>query len=365
MHGGVRGTWVIPRGASPARRVVYCHGCSLMAGDLQLYGGFVSRLAAAAGACVLFVDYRLAPEHRFPAAHEDCAAALFWAMDHGPGEERPAATCYVAGDSAGASPGLNAAIAATRRGRPPAGIALFSPFVDLTVSGASAFENDGRDPLTTTAIARACAPLYAPGMDPADPRLSPLFDDLRALPPLHIQGSMNDPLLDDAVRLAERTYAAAAARSRCTSGRRCRTPGICFRMRCAPRPWESRLRGRSCSHADEGPRDTDLPDHREAVRRHAGRCGLEAGAAGHRGSGLGAGRTAVRHQPQDPLHPARGAAARRSGHRVRVFAALVRAGHPLLTRPPDSGRRAAVRGAAAPAARLEAERGLLRFPEAE
>jgi acetyl esterase/lipase len=204
VHEAVRGTWVIPRGASPARRVVYCHGCSLMAGDLHLYGGFVSRLAAAAGACVLFVDYRLAPEHHFPAAHEDCAAALFWAMDHGPGEERPAATCYVAGDSAGASPGLNAAIAATRRGRPPAGVALFSPFVDLTVSGASAFENDGRDPLTTTAIARACAPLYAPGMDPADPRLSPLFDDLRVLPPLHIQGSMNDPLLDDAVRLAER-----------------------------------------------------------------------------------------------------------------------------------------------------------------
>lgn len=204
-HGSIRGTWVIPREASPARRIVYCHGCHFMAGDLQLYGGFVSRLAVAAGASVLFVDYRLAPEHHFPAAHEDCAAALSWVMDHGPGEERPATACYVAADSAGASPGLNAVIAATRRGRPPTGIALFSPFVDLTVSGASAFENDGKDPLTTAAMARTGAPLYAPGVDPADPRLSPLFDDLRALPPLHIQGSMNDPLLDDAARLAERT----------------------------------------------------------------------------------------------------------------------------------------------------------------
>ena len=69
--GPVPGTWLIPRGADPGLRVVYCHGLSFMAGDLATYGGFVSRLAAAARASTLLVDYRLAPEHNYPAAHDD------------------------------------------------------------------------------------------------------------------------------------------------------------------------------------------------------------------------------------------------------------------------------------------------------
>jgi acetyl esterase/lipase len=171
-----------------------------MAGDLETYGGFASRLAASTRACTLLVDYRLAPEHRFPAAHEDCRGALSWAQMHGP-EGAGSARCVVAGDSCGASLAITSALEARRRGAPAAAVVVFSPFVDLSVSGDSWIRNEGRDPILTADLARGCATLYAPGMDPREHRLSPVFDKLSGLPPIQIHASAADLMFDDAMRL--------------------------------------------------------------------------------------------------------------------------------------------------------------------
>ncbi|MEX2148992.1 MAG: alpha/beta hydrolase [Steroidobacteraceae bacterium] len=196
----VAGMWLIPRDADPGRRLVYYHGLSFMAGDLATYGGFASRLAAATRAITFFVEYRLAPEHTYPVAHDDCRVALSWAQAHGPGSD-VAAGCVLVGDSCGASLALACALDANRQGRPVAAVVLFSPFVDLSVSGDSWQRNEGRDPILTADLARGCATLYAPGIDPRDLRLSPVFDDLSSLPPLQIHASAADPMFDDATRL--------------------------------------------------------------------------------------------------------------------------------------------------------------------
>lgn len=196
----VPGTWLIPQDPDPRYRIVYCHGLSFMAGDFATYGGFASRLAAATRASTFLVEYRLAPEHTYPAAHDDCRTALSWAQSHGPDGDA-AAHCVLAGDSCGASLALTSALDANRQERPAAALVLFSPFVDLSVSGDSWQRNEGRDPILTTDIARDCAALYAPGVDPRDHCLSPIFADLSGLPPLQIHASAADPMFDDATRL--------------------------------------------------------------------------------------------------------------------------------------------------------------------
>lgn len=196
----VPGTWLIPEHPDPRFRVVYCHGLSFMAGDLATYGGFASRLAAATRSSTFLVEYRLAPEHTFPAAHEDCQTALSWAQSHGPDGDH-AANCVVVGDSCGASLAIASALTAGRAGAPAAAVVVFSPFVDLSVSGDSWQRNEGRDPILTADLARGCATLYAPGVDPRDHRLSPLYADLSGLPPIQIHASAADPMFDDAAQL--------------------------------------------------------------------------------------------------------------------------------------------------------------------
>jgi monoterpene epsilon-lactone hydrolase len=171
-----------------------------MAGDLATYGGFASHLAASTRACTLLVEYRLAPEHTFPAAHEDCKNALAWAQTHGP-DRVDTVKCVVAGDSCGASLALTSALDAGREKKPAAALVLFSPFVDLSVSGESWQRNEGRDPILTADLARECAALYAPGVDPRENCLSPIFADLTVVPPLQIHASAADPIFDDATRL--------------------------------------------------------------------------------------------------------------------------------------------------------------------
>jgi epsilon-lactone hydrolase len=204
--GELRGTWIAPEGVHSGRRMLYCHGGSFLFGDMRLFGGFVSRLAVAAKTCVFFVDYRLAPENLYPAAHEDCFAALQYVAATGPNETASATEVSVAGDSCGAALAVSTALHGASRGLRISVVLAFSPFVDFSVSSRSAVTNEGCDPILTAAIARACAAGYAPGMSTLDPRLSPLFADLSALGRLHVQGSMSDPLRDDSVRLCERAH---------------------------------------------------------------------------------------------------------------------------------------------------------------
>ena len=203
----VRGTWTVPKGADPQRRILYCHGGSFAFGDAPLYAGLTSRIGQRSRSCVFFADYRLAPEHPFPAAHDDCHAALHYVATTGPAGAERAHTLFTAGDSSGANLAISAALAGMGAGLAINGVLALSPFVDLAVHGESWTVNRTRDPVLSEEAARGCATGYAPGMDPRDPRLSALFADLTPIPRLQIQGSMADPLRDDAVRLAIAAHA--------------------------------------------------------------------------------------------------------------------------------------------------------------
>jgi epsilon-lactone hydrolase len=149
---------------------------------------------------VLFPEYRLAPEHPFPAALDDVRAAWHWLRtDQG----LSAASVAVAGDSAGGGLAVALLVATRDAGQDlPAAAVLMSPTVDLTSSGASMTERVDQDPISTPAMLRQFAADYLAGADPKTPLASPLFASLTGLPPLLIQVGTADLLLSDAERLA-------------------------------------------------------------------------------------------------------------------------------------------------------------------
>ena len=165
-----------------------------------------AQLARRLGARAFVPDYRLAPEHPFPAAVDDGLAAYHDLLDRGvaPGD------ISVAGDSASGGLALAALLAARAVDLPlPASAAVFSPWVDLTLSGASLDTRAGVDPLFTRERLRHDADRYAPGATASAPLASPVFADLTGLPRLLVQVGANEILLDDAVRLAARAGAGA------------------------------------------------------------------------------------------------------------------------------------------------------------
>jgi acetyl esterase/lipase len=152
------------------------------------------------------VDYRLAPEHPYPAALDDATAAYRALLEREGGPER----IVVSGESAGGNLALELLIAGKQHGLPmPAAAVLFSPMTDLTATGESFTTKAGVDPnITAAAITtRAGDYLNATGTDPADPSVSPIFADLTGLPPLLVQAGSHEVLLDDATRLASRAAA--------------------------------------------------------------------------------------------------------------------------------------------------------------
>jgi monoterpene epsilon-lactone hydrolase len=155
---------------------------------------------------VLFAEYRLAPEHPFPAAIDDALAAWRWLRDDLGIDARSIA---VAGDSAGGGLAVGVLVATRDAGQVlPAAAVLMSPTVDLTSSGRSMVDNAGQDPISTPELLRSLAADYLGGADPKDPLASPLFAPLVGLPPLLIQVGTADVLLSDAERLADAAMAA-------------------------------------------------------------------------------------------------------------------------------------------------------------
>jgi monoterpene epsilon-lactone hydrolase len=181
------------------------HGGGFMLGSIDSYAELVARLARAAGARAVFPEYRLVPEHPFPAGLDDVRTA--WAALRRTGV--PASSVVVAGDSAGANlvPALLVALRDAGEDLPAAAL-LMSPFVDLTCSGASMTEREDRDPLFTLAFQQRVAAGYAGAADLADPRVSPLFARLDGLPPLLVQVGSEEVLYSDAERLVEAARAA-------------------------------------------------------------------------------------------------------------------------------------------------------------
>lgn len=198
--GGVPAHWLDAPGVSTERVLLFLHGGGFQFGSLRSDGELAARLGRASGMRVLFPEYRLAPEHPFPAAIDDVRAVWRWLRtDHG----MDARALAVAGDSAGGGLAVALLVAIRDAGAAlPAAAVLLSPTVDLTSSGASMIDRVDQDPISTPALLRRLASDYLAGADPTTPLASPLFAPLVALPPLLILVGTADLLLSDSERLA-------------------------------------------------------------------------------------------------------------------------------------------------------------------
>lgn len=201
--GGVAALRVSDRGDSP-RVVLFLHSGAFVMGSARAYRSLAAGLAGAAGAEVFALDYRLAPEHPFPAALDDVVAAYRAVLASG---TRPADVCLV-GDSAGGGLVVSALVALRDAGvpLPAAGVAI-SPLTDCTLNSDSLTSHAERDPATSRGVLSWLTKHYLDGLDPADPRVSPVLADLGGLPPLLVLVGTEEVLLDDATRLVDRACA--------------------------------------------------------------------------------------------------------------------------------------------------------------
>jgi acetyl esterase/lipase len=213
-RGGVFGELVAPEGTADAATVLYLHGGAYEAGSAATHRSVVAGLAAGSGRTIFAPDYRLAPEHPAPAALED-ALAVYEAMVAD--ADGPLA---LAGDSAGGGLALALAVAAREQGLPgPSALALISPWLDLTLSGASVAENESRDAMLPVPHLEAAAAAYTAALGAENPICSPIRADLAGLPPMLIHAGGNELLLSDSRDLAERAGAAGVdARLRIDEG---------------------------------------------------------------------------------------------------------------------------------------------------
>jgi acetyl esterase/lipase len=205
--GGIPAITLEPMVGAPERTVVYYHGGGYVSGSPpDRYLPLAGAVALAAHARVHAVDYRLAPETRFPGAFEDCLAAYRWTVRHGGADSESVA---VLGDSAGGNLAMAVTVAARDENLPlPSCVAVISPFADLTFSGASMELRKAADPYVTRELLESMATEYLGGADPADPRCSSVFADLHDLPPLLIQVGEDEILFDDATRIRDAARAA-------------------------------------------------------------------------------------------------------------------------------------------------------------
>jgi epsilon-lactone hydrolase len=198
--GGVPAHWLEAPGTQTDRVLIFLHGGGFEFGSVRSDGELAARLGRASGMRVLFPEYRLAPEHHFPAAIDDVVAAWRWLRND---QRLPARSIAVAGDSAGGGLAVALLVALRDAGDAlPAAVVLMSPTVDLTSSGASMTERVDQDPISTPAMLRQFASDYLAGADPRTPLASPLFASLAGLPPLLVLVGTADLLLSDSERLA-------------------------------------------------------------------------------------------------------------------------------------------------------------------
>lgn len=198
---GVAGEWSLAPDSGPSRVLVYFHGGGYCSGSILSHRRLVTEAGRAAGIRTLAIDYRLAPEHPYPAAHEDAIAAWRFLRRQG----YAAASIAVGGDSAGGNLTLGLIARLRAAGEPLPGCAwLLSPWTDLTLSGATLATKDAVDPLIHKPYLDQLATAYAPSpVDRMDPLVSPLFADFAGFPPVMIQVGSAETLLADATRLAD------------------------------------------------------------------------------------------------------------------------------------------------------------------
>ena len=207
------GKWAIPQNRTPGKAVLYTHGGAYVYGSPSTHEVIISRLAEKSGVAVFAYDYRLAPEHPFPAALEDAVTAFDYLLQQGFGP-RDIVLC---GDSAGGGLALALCLYAKDHGLPlPAGIITMSPWTDVSLSGASYEENYTIDPLFGNSkenMLYQCS--YIGNANPKNPYLSPLFGDFEGFPPMLMQVGAYEVLLDD-TRAAAKKARAEGVKVRCS-----------------------------------------------------------------------------------------------------------------------------------------------------
>jgi epsilon-lactone hydrolase len=203
--GGVPVAEITIAGIEPRHVVLYFHGGVYVLGDAFQAADLASQVGRRTSARVFSVDYRLAPEHPFPAAVDDALAA-YEALLH---DGTAPADIVFAGESAGGGLAVATMVSARDHGLPlPVAAFVMSPYADLTLAGATLDTKGAADPLLSRESLAARVPDYTAGQDPALGLISPIFADLTGLPPLIIQAGTHEVLLDDAIRLARQAATA-------------------------------------------------------------------------------------------------------------------------------------------------------------
>lgn len=199
--GGRPAEMLSPPGHHNNTVLLYLHGGGYVMGSIRSHRQLAAHLSAAAKMQTLIIDYRLAPEHPFPAALEDALSAYRSILSNG----LPTGGIMLAGDSAGGGLCVSLLTFLKKKRWPlPGACVLMSPWVDLSMRGNSWHRNAPHDVLVNQTAARRMASLYLNGRDAIDPMASPLYADLSMLPPLLVQVGSNEVLMDDAVALHEK-----------------------------------------------------------------------------------------------------------------------------------------------------------------
>jgi len=202
---GLPAEWMLPPGATQEQAILYFHGGGYATGSIPAHRNIVAKFVKESGVPALLFEYRLAPEHPFPAALDDAAASYRYLLGQGIAPER----IVFIGDSAGGGLALATLLAAREQGLPlPAGTVAMSPWTDLKNTGASLVTNAKVDPLTWKESQAVFAKYYADDEDPGNPLISPLYGDLHGLPPLLIYVGKDEMLRDDSTRFAAKAQAA-------------------------------------------------------------------------------------------------------------------------------------------------------------
>ena len=207
---GVPGEWVTVAESDPNRRLLYVHGGGYVIGSPTTHRRLCEDIARASGCSVLNLDYRLAPEHPYPAAVDDAIEGLKFVQQNGPDGAGAADSVFVAGDSAGGGLTLATLLAARERGvdQPNAAIGI-SAWTDLAITGDSIQTRAEADPLITdSSMIANMAQAYLGDAEATDPLASPLYADYDGLPPLLLQVGDAEVLLNDTTRVTERARAA-------------------------------------------------------------------------------------------------------------------------------------------------------------
>jgi acetyl esterase/lipase len=203
--GGVAGWWCEPADAEPGAVILHSHGGWFNWGSAESFRHFVGHIARSARAKAFVPDYRLAPEHPFPAALDDVNACYLGLVENG------ARSIALTGDSAGGNLALVLLALVSARSfisRPAVGAVVLSPVTDLAMKGPSWESRATADPLFVREQAKELVRAYLDGRDPADPAASPLYGDLAGMPPVRVHVGDDEVLLDDSMRYVERAVAA-------------------------------------------------------------------------------------------------------------------------------------------------------------